>query len=261
MNLKIASGIITTIILLGLALNCFAAESLEERLYFEAEEAYLKADYENACVLCSRLSDLYPASKVLPDALYLKGLCLLKTGFYTEARSNFEKVLSDHHRSDIYCDALLAYGDTFMLDNKLDLAHSSYQKLLKEYPKSSLSAQTMFRLGQISRKKGSWAEAKSIYEKILAKYPNTVEAKNSKDIMTENEFYFTIQVGSFSDRLNAQRLCDDLSLKGYNSYTQEYKTEITSFYRVKVGRFDKMQDAAILEAKLKSEGLPTQIIP
>ena len=114
---------------------------------------------------------------------------------------------------------------------------------------------------QIYRKGGNWKKARAFCEKLIAKYPDTIEAEDAREIIENNEFYFTIQVGSFADRTNAQKLCDNLSTKGYDSYIQEFKGEIAQFYRVRVGRIGKKHDADMLEAKLKSESLPTKIIP
>jgi cell division protein FtsN len=71
--------------------------------------------------------------------------------------------------------------------------------------------------------------------------------------------YFSVQVGSFKKRTNAQRLSEKLLKKNYESRVDSPEDTGGRLYRVKVGRFVSLQDAGDLELKLKREGYPTRI--
>ncbi|MBN1573859.1 MAG: septal ring lytic transglycosylase RlpA family protein [Deltaproteobacteria bacterium] len=59
----------------------------------------------------------------------------------------------------------------------------------------------------------------------------------------EYKVYFTIQVGSFSSRENAERLSE--TIKGYieNVWIEEFVTTESTYYRVRAGKFPTKEDA------------------
>ena len=63
---------------------------------------------------------------------------------------------------------------------------------------------------------------------------------------------FTVQVGAFSDRANAERVRDRLSGRQQPVLIQEYDTAKGHFYRVRVGREPNLGAAQQLAAQLKS---------
>jgi rare lipoprotein A len=73
--------------------------------------------------------------------------------------------------------------------------------------------------------------------------------------------FFTVQVGAFHDRGNAERLRDRLSL-GYSPiFIQQYDSSDGAFYRVRVGRISGQQAAQDFGEKLRStEGFSPMVI-
>jgi rare lipoprotein A len=72
---------------------------------------------------------------------------------------------------------------------------------------------------------------------------------------------FTVQVGAFSDRANAERLRDSLLAHYQPIYIQDYDTPTGHFYRVRVGRIANPDAAQQLAAKLKSnDGFQTFVM-
>jgi len=71
---------------------------------------------------------------------------------------------------------------------------------------------------------------------------------------------FAVQVGSFTDSVNAVRLKVALRLKYANAYIQEAEVKGTTFYRVRVGNFD--QFGAVMETakQLGDEGYPALVV-
>ena len=65
---------------------------------------------------------------------------------------------------------------------------------------------------------------------------------------------FTIQVGSFKERVNAQRLSDEL--KGIYGFTdiRQYRHNEELFYRVYVGKYTSLEDAECAEEQLTERG-------
>jgi cell division protein FtsN len=71
---------------------------------------------------------------------------------------------------------------------------------------------------------------------------------------------FAIQVGSFSDSINAVRLKSALRLDYANVYIQETFVDGTTFYRVRIGNFDQLNAAMDTAGKLGQEGYPALVL-
>jgi len=71
---------------------------------------------------------------------------------------------------------------------------------------------------------------------------------------------FTLQVGSFQDRANADRLKKALALKYSNVYIAHADIKGKRFYRVRIGRFQLKNDAGQLGQTLAEEGYPVVVI-
>ena len=65
---------------------------------------------------------------------------------------------------------------------------------------------------------------------------------------------FTIQVGAFSDRSNAERLAQSLSKTYKNVHISEYFDGRSTFYRIRLGRTNDLEEATQYEAYLIENG-------
>jgi rare lipoprotein A len=72
---------------------------------------------------------------------------------------------------------------------------------------------------------------------------------------------FTVQVGAFSDRTNAERLRERLLARYQPIYIQDFDTPNGHFYRVRVGRAPNPEAAQLLAAQLRdTDGFKTFVI-
>jgi len=71
---------------------------------------------------------------------------------------------------------------------------------------------------------------------------------------------FAIQIGAFSDSINAVRLKTSLRLKYANAYIQEAEVKGATWYRVRVGNFDQFSQAMETAQQLGQEGYPALIV-
>jgi rare lipoprotein A len=76
-----------------------------------------------------------------------------------------------------------------------------------------------------------------------------------------DEGILTLQVGSFLDRDNADRLKKALAFKYSNVYITDADIGGKRFYRVRIGRFQMKNDAVQLGQTLAEEGYPVVITP
>ena len=73
--------------------------------------------------------------------------------------------------------------------------------------------------------------------------PVRLEVIGNVDIAAITSGFFTVQVGAFRDRSNAERLRDRLSLSYNPVFIQQYDSPDGTFYRVRVGKISG-EDAA-----------------
>ena len=71
---------------------------------------------------------------------------------------------------------------------------------------------------------------------------------------------FAIQIGSFTDSANAERLRAGLGLGYPDSYIQEVQVSGATYYRVRVGNFAQFSRAIEVAEQLGQEGYPTLIV-
>jgi cell division septation protein DedD len=65
---------------------------------------------------------------------------------------------------------------------------------------------------------------------------------------------FTLQVGSFADETNAQKLVEQLRKNFENVYVTIVETLTQKYHRVRVGQFDTREAALIVAEKLSQMG-------
>jgi rare lipoprotein A len=65
---------------------------------------------------------------------------------------------------------------------------------------------------------------------------------------------FTLQVGSFIDETNAQKLADELRKKFENVYVTTVETITQKYHRVRVGQFETRESALVMAEKLSQMG-------
>jgi rare lipoprotein A len=80
-----------------------------------------------------------------------------------------------------------------------------------------------------------------------------VQAKEGKGL-------FAIQIGAFTEDLNAVRLKEALSLKYDNVYIEEAEIKGTIYHRVRIGIFKSFSSAWAVAETMGQEGYQTIII-
>jgi DedD protein len=72
---------------------------------------------------------------------------------------------------------------------------------------------------------------------------------------------WAVQLGSFSNQANAERLAADLRKQGYAAFLSQLKTSGGSLQRVRVGPQKDRDSAEAVAAKLKAAGHTSQVVP
>jgi len=195
---------------------------------------------------------------------YILGLSYLKEGNLEQAQNCFKRILSSLSKK-FKVQANLGLADTYLLSGRLDTAQEIYDKLIKDDANSHCQAAVLYRLSQLEFKKGNIRQGNDYLSKLKKDFPLSLELRLTKGlslmtiaapaVMYSNEY--SVQVGFFSNSINANNFKDKLLSKDYPAYLEEAE----SGYRVKVGRFKTQNEAFDLESKLSQEGFQTKIRP
>lgn len=238
----------------GFFTNIYALNLEKPKVYF------LKGEYDAVISECEKILAGASYSQELDALYYLLGLSYLKSGNYLRASDIFEIILKEFKDSNFRERALLGLGDAYFLKGDFDKAKVYYEELSKNSPQTKLQPALYYRLSQVGFKMGNIQEAKIYLDKLKQEYPLNIETRLDNDLSSQ-DLYYTVQVGSFSNGINARNLTQKLKNKGYPAYIEEVSSQGKIIYRVRVGKLKARQEAEALENKLKYEGYPTKLYP
>ena len=71
---------------------------------------------------------------------------------------------------------------------------------------------------------------------------------------------WAVQLGSFSNQANAERLAADLRKKGYAAFLSQLQTNSGALHRVRIGPQNNRDNAEAIAARLKSAGHTGQVV-
>lgn len=86
-------------------------------------------------------------------------------------------------------------------------------------------------------------------------------APASTGAATSETGLWAVQLGSFSNQENAERLAAELRKQGYAAFLSQIKTGDNSLHRVRIGPQKDRDAAEAVAAKLKSAGHASQVVP
>ena len=256
---KLKVFIIILVLVCLSSLLSFAAEIERVRVCF------VQGDYRCAIIEGEKVLGSNVDKQHSDELYYLLGLSYLKDGNYLRASDIFSIIINEFRDSRFKEEATIGLGDSYSLQGDFVGAKKCYLGLLKNSQSTKLKAQLYSRLSQVAFKQGDTVEGKAYADKLKTEFPLSPESLLDNDICSfpgKTEVYYSAQVGSFSNSINANNLVAILIKKGYSAFVEEgISKDKDKIYRVKVGKFSERKEAAIINDKLIREGYPTKICP
>jgi len=223
-------------------------------------EYFLRGDYSSCIKEGERILADTKDYKDIDAVYYLLGLSYMKEGNYLRASDIFEIILQEFKNSPFKEEAKLGLADTYFLRGDYTKASSLYKDLMSSFPQTKLKAQLYYRISQCAYKTGNTLEAEEYSSRLKKEFPLNIESELATDLNPPASFY-TVQVGCFSNKQNAQNLTQRLIKNNYPAYIEELNSLEKTVYRVRVGKFKLLKEAEVLRDKLSREGYPTKIYP
>lgn len=90
--------------------------------------------------------------------------------------------------------------------------------------------------------------------------PPVVASEPPVDEISETGMW-AVQLGSFSDQENAERLASSLREQGYAAFLSQLKTEAGPLHRVRIGPQKDRESAEVVAAELARNGHAGQVVP
>jgi len=247
-----------------------------------AERAFLEGRYDSAIGEADMM--LRSGSGRKDELYYLKGLCQLKTQRFEDARTSFDYIISKYSWSKRLFDAYMGRGDSYLLQGNAGSALGVfngmqtrfqwdrnlvmvYQRLAACYGKLGLPDKARFYadkakgLSPLSFEAGavprmSMKEAVTKTPAGISPAPDTAAAKAARAARDEG---FSVQVGVFKNKRNADKLVRKLADAGYDARVEIPVSARDKLYRVKVGSPASKAEAGELSIRLARDGYKTKI--
>lgn len=226
-----------------------------------AEVFFLQRQYWQA------IDEFQKAVKENPDnpdlaarADYFTGACYANLFDFLTAKKNFEVIVAKYKQSPYYEDAYLALGDIEFLQENFQEALNVYNDFLSGHPGKRRLATLYFRLAETNLRLGRKKEFREYLDKLKKEFPLSFEAKDARRLSQNDEFY-TVQVGAFTDYGNAEEFIGQLKSKGYKVHSVLCMLSGKKLCRIRVGQYRTMDEARLLEKKLESDGYFAKILP
>jgi tetratricopeptide (TPR) repeat protein len=234
--------------------NAQSAEGSVRRL----QEQLLVGDYAHALRLADRLIE--EASKPDPELLYWRGMALLKLVRPGEAAAEFEKALDTGPSRKLRARITLALSDAELAAGRFSEARRAYRRYMDNYPHGEQIAAANLGMGRAHLKEGNWSDAEAALKETGRRFPGTFEAAAADELLKAGLF-FTVQVGTFSQKENAEEVIHQLQSSGYAAYLMPHQRSDRVLWRVQVGKVHTRAEVLQVEGKLRAEGLETIVHP
>lgn len=231
--------------LIFIAVFFCATFAIAEEVPSGIEKLFLQDRYENVVIEADKLIEARSYGR--DQIYYLKGLSQLKLSRFSDARRSFEEMRTRYPRSKTAFFALVGIGDTYYLEGNTNEAARIYNEAISTYPNDRNISVVREKLSDCQRRGGSTAARTTQYN--FSAGTSSSYGKN----------YLSVQVGSFKNSENAERLSRQLAARGYDTHVEKASDAKGDFYRVKVGRCSSRFEAEQLEARLKAGGHVTKI--
>jgi len=159
--------------------------------------------YYHAITIYRKVIENSPYGKLAASSQYKIGIILKNAGDFSEARKEFEKVISNYPNSEWSEAAKFQVAKTSSLSSlkpEYDQEASGeaidkYEQFLKKHPQAELSkeakkevgsltdkqAEKDFKVAEFYEKQKAYKSAEIYYEGVIKQYPDTVWANNARD--------------------------------------------------------------------------------
>jgi cell division septation protein DedD len=132
-----------------------------------------------------------------------------------------------------------------------------------EHPRTKFKADVRQRVDQVAAETSRPGVVQEAINSAMQKDFQAIVSRAVKEAggTDEKKPVFVIQVGAFTSKVNAGKLAEKLSRKGYAVIVAEALSGSRHIFKVRVGNYASRDEAVEAEKVLKQQGYPTKILP
>ena len=199
--------------------------------------------------------------------LYLEmGKSHFAVGNYEQAEDLFKRIYGTAPLALQQAESLWYLGRVYAIQTRWEMAYEAYVLVEQQYPgtpfalKAQPERERIRDTGVVEGGKlvqqvydDSILTGSYVYgvEEAAEEYPTTADSGREG---------YAVQIGSFSDRQNAERLAGQLQELGFAAFLHQARVNDRDFYRVRVGYYPTREDAAVAMKDLQERGFHGFII-
>ena len=230
-----------------------------QRQTAQAEAEFLNGHFGNAEALYQGVAERAPSPRDRARARYWRGVCRLKLGRGSEARSDFQSYLSDPVDSGLEFEAREGLADCAREQEYFDEAAGLYESLAASTSPSSRKASLLRRLAECRSKAGDSTGAMQA-RRMASKLGKARETPDpERAAKADNEF--AVQLGAFSKRRAADELAKRIRAHGLPGEVLPRQVKGRQLYCVRSGQFSEKPSAERHAQKLKRIGFDAIVVP
>jgi len=239
-----------------------------------AERYYLVSRYSEARDNYHRFLEAYPNSSLSLEVKFWYGTCLVLLNRLEDGMVIFGQVSKskDGERARW---ADLAFAECLLKLERFTEAEAKLKSMLGTKAEKDLGNLIYYHLGECYENQKKASQAAAAYRRVVRDYPGSFEVEEAKRrlelLRLENptavgaSVRYSVQVGAFSKRQNAQALADKLKGKGFPAYVAVDKAragEVT-LYRVRTADYESREEAEnqsrLLASREKMSGMVVEL--
>jgi TolA-binding protein len=221
-------------------------------LLAQAQAAITRDDWDDAAVLIGRFLRENPSDPWAIQARYLLGTYYLNERELDAAEREFQFVASHAGPSQLARQAEIRIGDVALASREYGQAADIFSRLLGNAQRHRDGGELTFKLGLVMQRKGRWVEADAQFERVRTKYRDSVFAMRAAEQLAVPH-HFSLQVGAYRRRANAETKQKDLAERGHEASVQELKRHGRAFFCVHVGAFESREKALSFRSRMQAD--------
>ena len=179
------------------------------------------------------------------------------------AAQYYYSVINDYPQSRYADIAYLEIAKVNIARKNFATAIANLDELLKRYPDTDYHDEIMFWQGVSYISIGNTGRGESILASLQSRFPKSVWSERAANITQKKESakeYYTVQLGSYRNRENAENYAASLREKGIDIKIVEALVKGQTYYRVWSGEFASLEKAKEHVSKLNSMGLKGNVV-
>ncbi len=194
----------------------------------------LESDGSKAKDIFTDVFNRHSNSKYADDAVMRVGEYYYVAGLYIQASNWFQKMPRYFSRSEHIERAIKLYLNSLVISGDIDTARFYSRVFERQFPKMDLPSNII-----------------EIIQQEVSEKPS-VEVHKPTEVSPKIRNAFSLQVGAFSSKENAQRIVDKLNSRGFRARIEEISSGSNILFAVREGYYISKDKANIVGSNIKS---------